>query len=402
MSISSKHDLQIVQAFSSLDVPERIIRDSNIKELINSIISENDSVESNAQRLERLRQKKKDGNFLSNFIDGVDGDIQSSQLDLNQSIGRLTKKSSQLLIVNTAISKVLSDQQRILLEQQHLLKKQTENLDEQNRKIFEQQKKLEEQQREINIANQGLMEAKGLTQKQAQDLVGSVKLVKEAEIRFDLANQTLRANVERNLHDSVEKCLARLNIGFDEQKRNQQAFEQQVTGAFSAQSQQTKTEIDRFASETSEFMSEVEKKLETHIQTFLEKAMSQDAANKQILETFSEHIKSFQRNMVVTVEEKELRLRDMVKGLEEKQQIDGHEHIQALEAQRELLEHKLQHLSDDLTGKVEARKHSDAQMMDLLVEQNKRININHISLALVACLALASLGWQVVLHFSLT
>ena len=66
--------------------------------------------------------------------------MQDAQLDLNKSIGRLTQTSSQLLIVNTAISKVLNDQQHILLEQQNMLKSQADTLGEQNNQILLQQK----------------------------------------------------------------------------------------------------------------------------------------------------------------------------------------------------------------------------------------------------------------------
>ena len=176
MTALNNQELQIVQVFSSVDIPEKIIRDSNIKDLIRDMTAEQDSVQSDARRLEQLRQEKKEGNFIANWWNDRDDKVQDAQIDLNKSIGRLTQKSSQLLIVNTAISKVLHDQQRILLE--------TYTLEEQNRKILEQQKLLEKQQQDINKANQGLMEAKGITQEQAQQLVGCVKLVKEAENRI--------------------------------------------------------------------------------------------------------------------------------------------------------------------------------------------------------------------------
>ena len=172
MTALNNQELQIVQVFSSVDIPEKIIRDSNIKDLIRDMTAEQDSVQSDARRLEQLRQEKKEGNFIANWWNDRDDKVQDAQIDLNKSIGRLTQKSSQLLIVNTAISKVLHDQQRILLEQQNILKRQTYTLEEQNRKILEQQKLLEKQQQDINKANQGLMEAKGITQEQAQQLVG--------------------------------------------------------------------------------------------------------------------------------------------------------------------------------------------------------------------------------------
>lgn len=93
------------------------------------------------------------GNFFTNWLNDRGDLLQDAQIDLNKSIGRLTQKSSQLLIVNTALSKLLNQQQQILLNQQHILEGQTCSLAEQNEQILKQQVLLEEQQKEINKAN---------------------------------------------------------------------------------------------------------------------------------------------------------------------------------------------------------------------------------------------------------
>lgn len=452
MTALNKQELQIVQAFSSVDVPEKIIRESNIKDLIRGMTAEQDSVQSDARRLERLRQEKKEGNFIGNWWNDRDDKVQDAQIDLNKSIGRLTQKSSQLLIVNTAISKVLNDQQRILLEQQNILKRQTDTLEEQNRKILKQQKLLEKQQQDINKANQGLMEAKGITQEQAHKLVGCVVRVTEAEKKIDVANQELRSALEQHLHDSIAQCIGRLNAGFAEQDQRHGAFEQQLSSAFSAQSQRTQAELERFAAESAQFKSglelqlessvadlgkrheafeqqltnafsaqsqhaaaelerfagsaadfktSVEQQLQAHIQTVLEKAAAQDAAAQQLREAISAQLKKFQQDMVSAVEQKVLALRETVKGVEQKQETAQQEQTQALEAQRESLERNLQHLSADLSGKAEALKNAEAQLAALHAEQEKSASSNRLALAAVACLALASLGWQAAQHFAL-
>lgn len=266
----NKQELEIVQAFSSANVPEQVVRDSNIKDLIHGMTAEQNTVQADAKRLERLRQEKKDGNFIGNWWNDRGDKVQDAQIDLNKSISRLTQKSSQLLIVNTAISKVLSDQQRILLNQQNILKHQTDTLEEQNNKILTQQNLLEKQQKDINQANKGLMEAKGLTQEQAQQLVGCVKLVKEAESRIDTTNQALKSSVEKSLHDSIEKFLKRLNIGFAEQEQRHANFEQQVNSAFSTQSRQTQTKLEYIENQSTQFKSTINEKL-TSTGTALEK-----------------------------------------------------------------------------------------------------------------------------------
>lgn len=452
MTVMNKQELQIVQAFSSVDVPEKIIRESNIKDLIHGMTAAQDSIQSDARRLERLRQEKKEGNFISNWWNDRDDKVQDAQIDLNKSIGRLTQKSSQLLIVNTAISKVLNDQQCILLEQQHILKRQTDTLEEQSRKILEQQKLLEKQQQDINKANQGLMEAKGISQEQAHKLVGCVVRVTEAEKKIDDANVALRTALEQHMHDSVAQCIASLNSGFAEQRQRHDAFEQQLTSAFSAQSRHTQSELERFAvestqlkfalqqqleasiteldcrrdafeqqltsafssqsqhaqaelerfaSDTVAFKADIEQQLQAHIQTVLEKAAAQDAAALQLREAISDQLKKLQQDMVSSVEQKVLALRETVKGVEQKQETAQQEQTKALETQRESLERSLQHLEVDLSGKAEALKTAEAQLAALQAEQRKSTSSNRLAVAAVACLALASLGWQVAQHFAL-
>jgi cyanate lyase len=350
MTALNKQELQIIQVFSSVDVPERIIRDSNIKELIHGMTAEQDAVQSDARRLESLRGEKKDGNFIGNWWNDRDDKVQDAQIDLNKSIGRLTQKSSQLLIVNTAISKVLNDQQRILLEQQHILKRQTDTLEEQNRKILEQQKLLEKQQQDINKANQGLMEAKGVTQEQAQQLVGCVKLVQEAESRISSAHQDFRSGVEQYLHDSVERCLSRLNSGFAEQEQRYDGFEQQLTTSFSTQSQNAKAELARIASDTADFKTDIRLQQQAHIQTVLEKVAAQDATA--------------------------LQLHEAVNSIEQKQKTVLNEQKQGLKA-------------------------VEFQLAAMQAEQQKGSKRNRLAMCVVATLALLSLGWQVAQHFAL-
>jgi hypothetical protein len=394
-------ELQIIQAFSSLDVPERIIRDSNIKELLQGMLAEQDAIQSDARRLERLRQEKKDGNFIGNWLKDRDDKVQDAQIDLNKSIGRLTQKSSQLLIVNTAISKVLNDQQRILLEQQNILKQQADTLADQNSKILEQQNLLARQQQDINKANQGLMEAKGITQEQAQQLVGCVKLVKEAEIRISAANQSLMSRVEQKLHDSVEQCLGRLSNGFAEQVQRHAALEQQLTSAFSTQSQHAQAELARVSSETAEFKINIGQQLQAHIHTVQEKTAAQAAAAQQLHEAIRTQLEKLQQDVVAAVEQQVLALRETVNGFEKKHEAVQQEQATALQAQRDSLVSSVQRLEANLSDKAEVLNRTEAQLTDMHAEQQKSASKNRLAFAAVACLALASLGWQVAQHFAL-
>jgi chromosome segregation ATPase len=96
-----------------------------------------------------------------------------------------------------------------------------------------------------------------------------------------------------------------------------------------------------------------------------------------------------------------LALRETIKGVELKQETAQLEQTQALAGQRESLERGLQHLEADLNGKAEALKNAEAQLVALQAVQQKSASSNRLAFAAVACLALASLGWQIAQHFAL-
>jgi len=242
----NKQELQIVQAFSAVSVPEQVIRDSNIRELVQEILGEQEAVKDNADRLERARRNKQDGNFLGNWWNDRDDKVQDAQLDLSGSIGRLTQTSSRLLVVNTAISKVLSDQQNILLQQQRVLEEQARELKSQNEKILDQQQQLAEQQRKINAANQGLMEAKGVTQEQAEKLVGCVVRVTEAERKIDLANDLLRSSMQAEMREFLAQCTARVDAGFAEIGRAQEDAERKLGAMLASSARDSQDALARF------------------------------------------------------------------------------------------------------------------------------------------------------------
>lgn len=228
MGNASHQEVQIIQALSSTEVPEKFLLQSNIKELIHDMLADQKAVSSESQRLKRLRQEEKDGNFFSNWWDDRDEKVQDAQINLSRSIGNLTQRSSQLIIINTAISKVLIDQQRTLLKQQEQLKQQANEIGVQNQKILEQQTLLEQQQREINAANQGLLEAKGITQEQAQKLVGCVVRVTEAEKKIEASNAQLREEIAHKLHAQADEM--RLELTGQEAENTKQR--QELQGKF--------------------------------------------------------------------------------------------------------------------------------------------------------------------------
>ncbi len=202
MDTSKKQELIIVNAISQMVIPSDVFENSEFKEIISNFKDAQSKVGSSLKDVEAARKNVKDGNMLGNWWHNRKDKLQDAQLDLNKSVGLLTKQSSDLILFNTAISKVLVSQQNVLHEQQEMLRAQAGELAAQNKSIKEHQIKLSAQQEEIVKANDGLLEAKGLTREQAEKLVGCVKRVEAAEQKMELSNQEL----ERSVVDRIVAC----------------------------------------------------------------------------------------------------------------------------------------------------------------------------------------------------
>lgn len=436
MTSPNSQELRIVEAFSSASVPERIIRESNIKELIRAMTTEQHDVQSRSRQLDELRQQHKEGNFLGNWWNDRGDKVQEAQLDLNKSIGRLTEKSSQLLIVNTAISKVLNDQQKILLQQQSLLKLQTDSLEQQNQKILDQQTLLEQQQREINKANRGLMEAKGLTQEQAQQLVGCVKQVREAESRISSANEALHQVFEQQLHRTTEEFLARMEGAFTEQQRRSYAFEQRLNASSAASAQQLQGMLEKAQAKAERNNQTVQQQITAltvarqqqveemkqqnesidhlaisaqQLQDELKTATTAVAANIQLLEGQIASLTTSQRQQLEELEQQILQAKteqsnhlrsELVRFTNEntvfqtRQSEQQQSEFKAVQQKLSLQDSAMQDLREEYQQKLDA-----AEVRQ--IAQQKNASRTRIMLGLVATLTMASLGWQAVVHYGL-
>lgn len=208
MSSLTGKEVQIVNALSSADLPESLIGESCVKELISAVVGAQQEASSAADRLHWARMVKANSNAISNWWNNSEDSVKDAQLRLTTTVANLNRHSSQLLIFNTAISKVLCDQQKVLLRQQEILEGQAEQLKQQNQEILEHQIKLKNQQEAIREANQGLMDAKGVTADQARKLVGCVQRVEATEERISEINRQLVTEIELRLSRVREEFCA--------------------------------------------------------------------------------------------------------------------------------------------------------------------------------------------------
>jgi len=333
------------------------------------------------------------------------------------------------------------EQQETLARQQRTLETQAADIKKQNKEIAEQQALLGEQQDKTDKVTKGLLELTDLTSEQAAQLIDCVDRVETAENRLEHANRELRVELERRFEDAVSACLQRLkevsetlsddysrlshNLRTELQSgllsaeerisaqalaaeqfnralnQRQGEFEQQLTSAFSTQSQHAQAELERFASDSAEFKTDIGQQLQAHIQTVLEKTAAQDAAAQQLHETISLQLKKLQQDIFSKIDQKVLALNKTVEDLSHKQEAIQREQSTALAAQQESMERSLQHLETGLSGNAEALKNTEANLTSLQMKQMKSTNRHRLALALVACLAAASLGWQLAQHYSL-
>jgi len=217
MSSLKGKEIQIVTALSQADLPESVIGGSCVKQLITAVVDAQSQAKSANDALQKARSEKDSQNVLSNWWNNSEDKIKDAQLTLTTEISNLNRHSSQLLIFNTAVSKVLCDQQDILLTQQQRLEAQATQLRAQNTQILKQQEQLAVQQEEIRAANQGLLEAKGLTAAQARDLIGCVRRVEATEARIAQVNQEVLAEiglqleqVHKDVADSLSTAVSKL------------------------------------------------------------------------------------------------------------------------------------------------------------------------------------------------
>lgn len=380
----STQEQQIVQAFSSIDIPDKIFRESKVKELVQDINAESNNTQSKNRHLERLRKAKSDNGFVSNWWNGQDDKIQEAQLDLSAAIGKLTQKSSQLLVVNTAISKVLSDQQNLLLKQQAMLKKQADKLENQNQQILDQQIQLGQQQEAINAANQGLMEAKGLTQQQAQKLIGCVERVTEAEERMDAANQALRNDVEQDLAEFSRQYQEGLSSGFDELHQRQSKNEKILTDAFSTQSKHNQRQLAQFSANNDAFQAEITQNLQQQSDALQKHSSLQDDQISKLADESVEFKIDMERQHQAYTQMTQKRL-------------DTHEGNlqQQMEELSTTLHKALNKQVEDVSLGLEQ------QLTTMAINNNKRLSRQRLAIVVTTLLALCSLGLQAAIHWAL-
>ena len=410
---------QIVQVLSLINLPEQIVRDSDIQGLIKGMMSDQITVKTTTQRLERLRREEKGGNSGKNDRSDHTGE---AQFDLNKSIGNLTQRSSQLLIINTAISKVLGDQQ-------NMLQQQTDDLTVQSSKMLNQQIHLEIQQDAIIKANAGLMEAKGVTQQQAIQLVGCVERVSKAEAKIGEANQRLRELIEKRFSQNIAQCTDQINIGFKSQEQRNTSFQQRLANALAQQNKQTQGELERLAQANTKLESEISERLQSQAASTAENFKIQQAAVTQQGMDIDASARELREVLEVSIADSAEQLRDLLEAsiadsAEQLQEVleasiaDSQQKllsaiVESEQRQATVYEQQALHLNTqwdntqtnltqltlELDNTIQVVRNQGERLQRLGEEQARNFRRQRTGLFVVAGGVIASLAWQVASHF---
>ena len=192
-------EMQIVEAFSNLTVPEDILRNSNVPQMVEDMRSTKKRLETSEERLSQLRREKNDSNFISNILKDRSDQIDDAKDNVNKEFRKLGVLSSNLLILNTAMAKIMNGQQKALQGQQIVLDHQARDIKNQNSDIKGHQELHANMLREFRKVLDSFKETKSLTQAQAIELIKCTQKVAESERSMLKSHELLMDKVEERL-----------------------------------------------------------------------------------------------------------------------------------------------------------------------------------------------------------
>lgn len=326
MNALNQQAMAIVATFSSLEIPETMHFQVSINELVREMETVQDTVQLNAKRLERFHRDQKHGHILGNARMKQYENLQDAQVDLSRSIGSLTEKTVQFLIFTAAMSKVLSDQQATLM-------RQADEIRAQNAIISDQQAAIEAQQHNINVANQGLMVARGINQSQAAQLVNCVERVEQAQASIELAHVGLHEAVEASLQIALAQSQAQLDGNLTENSARIDTVESRVGAQFSEQALKFRTALSDVAYDLSDLKAGLRQEIQSLRSQMQEQAARiavQNSALHQLREDHAVQLKTQQQEMASASELRDQKLREALAQVERRRETTQQELAQKL------------------------------------------------------------------------
>lgn len=409
MSSITDEELRIIEALSSVNIPDEVFRNSNISYLVDDMIKDQTAVDLNSKKLAQLFLSNQEEGVVSQGVEANISPLQEKSTHLKELIENLEKKSSQLLIINITLSKVINDQQKNLLSQKN---------------------QLIEQQQQVDTFGQRLVETETIVKKQTKELADfSLQLLKN-EKKIEDSSNALIWDLEQKIYDSNEQCLDQLNAGFAEQQEFYNTFEQEIMDFVSDKFQEVKdeqenlsTDIDEtsvklenklkefFSSDINESASKLEEQLKecfyndiNQVTSKLEEQLKEDLdlINKNNDEqslVFSEKIEKEKQGLKTKIEAVSLIAEDTANKKIKNIAMILQRKINSQQAQQKLLADNQKKLLASLESKFKKLKTINLDLLKSYNDQkisNKKINT---AMIVTAGLALVSIGWQIVSLF---
>lgn len=409
MSSITDEELRIIEALSSVNIPDEVFRNSNISYLVDDMIKDQTAVDLNSKKLAQSFLSNQEEGVVSQGVEANISPLQEKSTHLKELIENLEKKSSQLLIINITLSKVINDQQKNLLSQKN---------------------QLIEQQQQVDTFGQRLVETETIVKKQTKELADfSLQLLKN-EKKIEDSSNALIWDLEQKIYDSNEQCLDQLNAGFAEQQEFYNTFEQEIMDFVSDKFQEVKDEQDNlstdidetsvklenklkefFSSDINESASKLEEQLKecfyndiNQVTSKLEEQLKEDLdlINKNNDEqslVFSEKIEKEKQGLKTKIEAVSLIAEDTANKKIKNIAMILQRKINSQQAQQKLLADNQKKLLASLESKFKKLKTINLDLLKSYNDQkvsNKKINT---AMIVTAGLALVSIGWQIISLF---
>ncbi len=389
MSQSKSQELIIVKAISEMVIPDDIFENSQFKEVITNYKDSQDKVNSNLEKQRTTRKAVEDGSFFGNLIKGRNSALKDAQLDLNYSLGELTKQSSELILFNTAISKVLVSQQNILHSQQDVLQKQASEIEIQNTKINDSQIKIGEAQKRIEEAHAGLLKALKISDHQAIKLIDCADRLELAEQKMELSNRDL----ERSVEARIFACDRRSESIKSEVDEALCSYRKEAAVRFEAFSAEHNSAIEGLTGQFSNFElkihteSEIRKQAVTSVveefnQRIDELQNEQEVSDKKLLselESAKESFVSQIESLSLSLDKRDAESKQRIYELKNEQEVSDKKLLSELESTKESFVSQIESLSLSLDKR-------DAEFS----EKNKRFFYFSVSAMIVAAISLTA------------
>lgn len=140
-SQDDSQQMQLVQALSSLGEVSELTTHTDVSAVLQNIKNAKKRLQETSNTLKDRRDKHANKSWY-NIISDTETPIRDAQYEMTAAMTELGKQSTELLLFNTAISKVICDMQGVLLQQQGVLDEQTQGLEKQNEAILANTEKL--------------------------------------------------------------------------------------------------------------------------------------------------------------------------------------------------------------------------------------------------------------------